>query len=216
MTLSLVFVIGATNAGKSTLINAARELGCCVVEVGKMMRAKYPPEYFKGSAAPEHTDKESWGMLLDGLEQAKLQGPGKCLKCHGAGTLTLGEVGVEVSCSVWCKGTGKARHVVFIDGQPRTMLQFERAVALEEHYPIAFCHLWAPKAVREERTRVRDANDPGRLALSLERLEGDLPALYNITVGLQQLREIPHTVWDTSQPTFNPITVIKGLVRSRA
>ena len=66
--IPLVFVLGATNAGKSTLMDSVRSyprIG--TVEVGKMMRAKYPPEYFKGNASPAHTNDEGIRMGLDGI-----------------------------------------------------------------------------------------------------------------------------------------------------
>lgn len=65
----LVFVIGATNAGKSLFMDAAKEhdnLG--TVEVGRMMREKYPPEHFQGNAAPEHTVAEAWAMMREGID----------------------------------------------------------------------------------------------------------------------------------------------------
>lgn len=64
----LVYVIGCTNVGKSTLLNyAAAQPGVGLVEVGKMMRAKYPPEHFQGQSNPTHTAAEAWQMYLDGV-----------------------------------------------------------------------------------------------------------------------------------------------------
>tara|TARA_R100001143_G_C3357381_1_gene133294 strand:- start:921 stop:1520 length:600 start_codon:yes stop_codon:yes gene_type:complete len=59
----LIFVMGPTCAGKSTLLESAQErfgnaLG--LVEVGKELRAKYPPEYFEGQNNPKHTADEAW------------------------------------------------------------------------------------------------------------------------------------------------------------
>ncbi len=69
-TIPLIFVMGATNVGKSTFMELAsgypQVLG--LVEVGKLMRAKYPPEHFKGSGAPAHTQIEAWQMLTTGIE----------------------------------------------------------------------------------------------------------------------------------------------------
>jgi len=70
--MDIISVIGPTNAGKSTFMNAVREAPrTALIEIGKWMRAKYPPSYFKGSGSPRHTEKEAWGMLLDGLCRAK-------------------------------------------------------------------------------------------------------------------------------------------------
>lgn len=73
----LFFVVGATNVGKSTFLSAIRSaLGKQVhlVEVGKWMRAKYPPEHFKGQAAPAHTQKEALEMLFGGIEKGREDG----------------------------------------------------------------------------------------------------------------------------------------------
>ncbi len=69
--LPLIFVMGVTNTGKSTIMETMRgyeHAGVGLIEVGKMMRAKYPPEYFKGSGAPQHTQAEAWGMMNDGIK----------------------------------------------------------------------------------------------------------------------------------------------------
>lgn len=177
--MHLIFVIGATNAGKSTLIAAAKELGHGTVEVGKMMRAKYPPEYFKGQACPAHTEVESWDMMLEGVEQVRKQGLRAC----------------------------------FIDGQPRTHSQLAKVIALHDApgSSIAFLHLWAPRDVREARARERDKNDPGRLALSLERLDGDLAVLYDITALIVRRPAILHRVWNTNQEKYNPLSLVKDI-----
>lgn len=65
-------IMGATGSGKSTFLHKARELiGAHTVEVGKMLRAKYPPEYFEGSAAPTKTAKEAWNMCVQGIKAGK-------------------------------------------------------------------------------------------------------------------------------------------------
>jgi hypothetical protein len=62
----LVYVTGMTNAGKSTFLNAApQEWGR--VEIGKWMRAKYPPSHFAGQSNPKHTAVEAWQMYLDAV-----------------------------------------------------------------------------------------------------------------------------------------------------
>jgi hypothetical protein len=68
---TLYFVIGVTNSGKTSLVDAAAALpDVGLIEVGKVLRAKYPPEYFKGSGNPEHTAKEAWQIFEDGIAQA--------------------------------------------------------------------------------------------------------------------------------------------------
>lgn len=64
----LVFVMGMTNAGKTTFMSAVEKVpGVGRIEVGKLMRAKYPPEHFQGQDNPTHTAVEAWGMFTDGL-----------------------------------------------------------------------------------------------------------------------------------------------------
>ncbi len=67
----IVYLMGCTCAGKGTFIDfvqaqQAKHIG--FVQVGKMFRAKYPPEYFKGQAAPAHTQKEATDMCLQGIK----------------------------------------------------------------------------------------------------------------------------------------------------
>lgn len=65
----IIFLLGPTCVGKSSVIDLAlrthEDVGA--VMVGKMMRAKYPPEYFKGQGAPAHTQKEAQQMMFDGV-----------------------------------------------------------------------------------------------------------------------------------------------------
>lgn len=69
-TTIVVFVVGPTCAGKSTFLGLAKEaLGdrAHLIEIGKAMRAKYPPQHFQGDGAPAHTQAEAMQMLQDGL-----------------------------------------------------------------------------------------------------------------------------------------------------
>jgi hypothetical protein len=69
----LIHVIGCTNAGKSTLLAAApQDWGR--VEVGKTLRAKYPPSHFAGQCNPKHTAVEAWQIYLDGVAAAEAEG----------------------------------------------------------------------------------------------------------------------------------------------
>lgn len=64
---TLVYLMGGTCTGKSTFIRCAKEHygdTAGFVEVGKRLREKYPPEYFKGSAAPDHTEREALDLYL--------------------------------------------------------------------------------------------------------------------------------------------------------
>lgn len=57
----LFSIFGITNVGKSTLIDRCRDIpDLGVIEVGKEMRRRHPPEYFKGLAALPETETEVW------------------------------------------------------------------------------------------------------------------------------------------------------------
>ncbi len=190
-TLPLIFVMGVTNVGKSTLMDTARGYdakpdpadegrvfgaGIGLIEVGKMMRAKYPPEHFKGQGAPAHTQVEAWQMLLDSL------------KTH-----------VE-----------NGMRVAIVDGQPRNLEQCEWALAMPN--PKLFLHLWAPPRVREARAAKRDVADPDRAKLTAARLTTDLVALYDVMMRLQvqQLTKwCSVQVADTSQPDYVPWSALR-------
>lgn len=63
---TLVCVLGPTNCGKTTLITKLEQIAPTFkgVFVGKMLREKYPPEYFEGAAAPEKTRNEALRMMI--------------------------------------------------------------------------------------------------------------------------------------------------------
>lgn len=69
----LVHVTGVTNAGKSTFL-AAAPAPWGRVEIGKLMRAKYPPSHFKGQSNPTHTAAEAWQMYLTGIAECEDRG----------------------------------------------------------------------------------------------------------------------------------------------
>lgn len=75
----LVFVMGPTGAGKSTLLDLLRQCDADVcrvatVEVGKTLRAKYPPEHFAGQCNPQHMQEEAWAICEEGVKSAREAG----------------------------------------------------------------------------------------------------------------------------------------------
>jgi hypothetical protein len=80
----MVYVIGPTNAGKTTLLNlCVLDPRIVTVEVGKMMRAKYPPSHFQGQNNPKHTADEAWQMYLDGVQRGIDNPECKLTVCDG-------------------------------------------------------------------------------------------------------------------------------------
>jgi hypothetical protein len=169
----LIYVIGATNAGKSTLMDAVRQdVTMGTIEVGKMMRAKYPPEHFAGQSNPKHTANEAWQMYLDGIAAQ------------------------QDKTAIWC------------DGQPRDMVQLDAILCQSKvTHPRFFVHLWCLTSVRERRAEKRDGQDPAKLALSMGRMQGDLPSLYEIISRLLLMDENLLTV-GTSIPGYDPVQLV--------
>lgn len=150
----LIFVIGPTNAGKSSLLAAASSLGHTCIEVGKKLRAKYmdpasphyAPDYFKGQAAPQHTALEAWTLMVDGIAAAP------------------------------------ADRLIFVDGQPRDVQQCDaisEKFVSSPLYQVLFYNVYAPRDVRLARAQARDT-DPERLKLSMDRMDGDIIKLYEV------------------------------------
>lgn len=80
----MVYVIGPTNAGKTTLMDlCAPDERIVTVEVGKWLRAKYPPSHFQGQSNPRHTAVEAWSLYLDGLQRGIDDPKCKMIVCDG-------------------------------------------------------------------------------------------------------------------------------------
>jgi adenylate kinase family enzyme len=73
----LFFVMGATNVGKSTFLQSVKDAwpnDVHLVEVGKALRAKYPPEYFQGQGNPAHTQQEAIDLCFAGILDGEFLG----------------------------------------------------------------------------------------------------------------------------------------------
>jgi adenylate kinase family enzyme len=62
-------LIGTTNSGKSTVAEKLVTPDIGLIQVGKQLRKKYPPEFFKGSGSPDHIEEEALSMLVDLLSE---------------------------------------------------------------------------------------------------------------------------------------------------
>jgi len=74
---TIAFIMGCTCVGKSSFLEYCQshypnKVG--LVEVGKTLRAKYPPEHFKGQAAPEHTKQEAWQICESTVKKHASEG----------------------------------------------------------------------------------------------------------------------------------------------
>lgn len=68
----IIYVLGATCSGKSTFVAEAAkfsdEFG--IVQVGKELRRRHPPEYFQGKGAMDFTEKEVEEIFTEGVQAA--------------------------------------------------------------------------------------------------------------------------------------------------
>lgn len=68
----IICVMGLTNAGKSTLLKSIKETfsnHVHIVQVGKVMRERHPPEFFNGRAEMPETEPEVMEILHTGILQ---------------------------------------------------------------------------------------------------------------------------------------------------
>lgn len=69
--MHIVAIMGVTNAGKSTLMDEVDQIPTIgKIEVGKELRRRHPPEYFKGKAAMEETEREVWDIFSEQFQNA--------------------------------------------------------------------------------------------------------------------------------------------------
>lgn len=154
---NVVFLIGPTNAGKSTLTDIAiNKHGAYGVFVGKMLRAKYGEAFFKGQAAPEHTKAESLKLMDEGIK-------------HG-----LNEGNSLILVDGQPRSDDQLTYIIdnYIKGE------------LADKYNIHFVLLYCEDDVRRKRMEKRDLDEDAR-KLSEQRFLGDMPqiykTIYNIT-----------------------------------
>jgi adenylate kinase family enzyme len=152
---TLVFVLGATNAGKSTFLEAIKTEypSTFLVQLGKYFRSKYPPEYFQGQAAPASTQKEAMRVLFEQIALAE--------------TENFDHILVD----------GQPRDI------EQAMEIQARAKSMVPERDIFAIHLTAPKSVRESRAVARDTGSA--LALSLARMDNDVLCVYEVICAFQ-------------------------------
>ena len=73
----VLHLLGNAGSGKTTLLDFLMELWPTAVtgiSVGRELRKKYPPSYFAGQAAPEHTEREAMEMYTDFITDRRYLG----------------------------------------------------------------------------------------------------------------------------------------------
>jgi len=164
--LVVAFVMGGTCAGKSTLLAYAKRTAperVGLVEVGKLLRAKYPPDYFDGEAAPKHTQKEAWELFLSKTAE-RMRNPEIDL------ILVDGQPrDVDQACGIIGLNFDSYRPV------------WKR-----------FLYLYAPRDIQEERAAARhlshstagDLKERSAYDLAMDRIENDRRAYCDVLVTL--------------------------------
>lgn len=172
----LVCITGATNSGKSSLVSyLGKRHDVGLIEIGKILRKKYPPSYFKGQQQPKHTEAEVLQLLADLID----------------------------------KHVNNGVRFIVVDGQPRSLDQlgvFERA-----KLPKLYIHLFSPEKVRIDRIKKRDGNNAEALALSMTRLNGDIPSVYEILLRTLMSGGAVR-IYDTSSSAYSFDDVEKTMV----
>lgn len=188
----LFFVVGPTNAGKTTFLETVHRDypgGVHLVQVGKIMRAKYPPEHFKGGCNPAHTAKEALELCKEGI----LEG----LKNNERVILVDGQP----------RDPEQAKALRDWKASPDLQL------LLATHYHIGVIELICPREERMLRAQKRDGDDPEKLKLSLVRMNGDVLALYETLI---HFTPFPVYRFNTNDPDYDPFYVFHNLTHSIA
>jgi shikimate kinase len=70
--MKVFFLIGITCSGKTTILNQMKQRhpdAIGLVQVGKEMRRRHPPEYFDGLGAMPKTEDEAWTIFEEQLKK---------------------------------------------------------------------------------------------------------------------------------------------------
>jgi hypothetical protein len=212
----LVACIGATNAGKSSFIAQVKALqeeqptcSFTTIEVGKMLRAKYGEAYFKGQAAPDHTEAEAWQLCEDAVRQA-VKEEKRYVFIDGQ-PRRLSQLTKMEDLSMWLSADWHARcHEWYLrhPNAPTAGQSHQNPCSLN----LTFLHLYASRDARKERIAKRDSHDADKLALSMARLDGDIPALFDI---LSRLSDQHHEVTTLDTSLFDGMEKYRTFIKQR-
>ena len=183
----LLFILGATGCGKSTLLKASQETmpnSVGLVEVGKKLRAMYPPDYFQGSAAPKHTQQLAMKLCDEGIQECISQGKSIVLI------------------------DGQPRN----PEQAHIVIEKYASRIDSLRYNCRFLHLFATTEKRRERLIKRDGAKPDVLALAMSRLTGDLPALYEVLSILLDFDTSRVLTYNTNNSNYDSENVLRSLM----
>jgi energy-coupling factor transporter ATP-binding protein EcfA2 len=180
---NLIFVMGPTCSGKSTLLQIASQMSPSVglVEVGKMLRAKYPPSHFAGQCNPAHTAGEAWDLCRSEVDR-----------------LTEGRKGI-----ILVDGQPRDRHHV-----EKIYEHFVR----KGKYKVRFILVDAELAERERRARAsRSGEDLETLAIP--RLTNDMISNYTVMVEIIKQGGSIEVFDSTNMKHMSPSDMFAPLIR---
>lgn len=178
----LFFTMGGTNVGKTTFLETVKKAypeEVHLVEVGKILRAKYPPGYFQGQGNPAHTQKEAIELCFSGIRE----------------------------------GEEKDARFIFVDGQPRDagqameIMRFSDCNVFRERATI---ELVCPRKERAERAALRDAHDPDKLRLAMDRLDRDILHIHEV---LLVFTRYPIHRFNTAAAAYSPLGAFQTILR---
>ena len=180
----IVCMMGPSGCGKTSIIEQIMreaEPGVCHhVHVGRMLRAKYPVEKFKGRAAVEETEPEAIALMEEGILEGLRNGATYIFVDGQPRTpQQVDRLMSIIALSEDDMGENDAR---FVGAMLCSVL------------------LFATTGVRFDRLQDRDHGDPQRLALSRERLHNDLIDGYGVLCRMM-LEDWRPEAFDTSAGT---------------
>jgi adenylate kinase family enzyme len=189
---SIVFVMGPTNAGKSTFLRFAEATAPSVrtVNVGAVLRAKYPPEHFAGQNNPKHTADEAW-QICDESVRRHLADP------------ACGLILVD----------GQPRDVP----QVKLCLESWQDVSKLNRSFVLF-----DASVSQREARISQRFDPGdprhdqSVALAQTRLTGDMVAYYTVLVSLLGFGVGVRVVNTNAPPETYQVPLLQSMLRDGA
>lgn len=178
--LRLFCIMGPTCAGKSTLLQQVQERqneSVGVVEVGKVLRDKYPPSYFEGQGAPKKTREEAWDICVSGIVHNWLAGRHQILI------------------------DGQPRSLDQVHQMAGILTHLRRRLDADQmphNVDITYIYLYCHEEVSMMRASKRDGNSPEKLNLALKRIDNDRQRNHDIILEFLK-HNTPLVVVDTSR-----------------
>lgn len=154
----IFFMMGPTNSGKTTLADQVIQKypGSTGVFVGRKLRAKYGESFFKGQAAPKHTEQEALDLMDEGIEEG-LQNNSPIIMVDGQP-----------------RSDDQVTYVIENYFQNPTM---------GIRSSVWFLLLHCDDHTRMERLNSRDVT-PEKRELALARFQGDMPQIYKAVYSI--------------------------------